>query len=202
LSGITFLHAQDTTKIIKAKRNAFKLGAALIPTKIFFSYEHAFTKHISVGGMVSYGGTTFDGYTCNIFTRYYFSKFNENGWFVEARGGYAHFNPYVYTDRYRDRIQGIGDEIYVYEGRHQANIDYWNGGISAGYKVFLKEYGHSFFEFVAGVHTGKATFGSNDLLLGNSNNEINIIDDDVQIAFDKTGPGSAFHFMINFGFSF
>jgi hypothetical protein len=199
---VHFLYAQDTVKIIKAKRNAFKIGISPIPTKIFFSYEHAFTKHISVGGMASYGGTTFDGYTCNIFTRYYFSKFNENGFFVEARGSYAHFNPYVYTYSYRGITQGASDESDIYEGRHQANIDYWSAGISGGYKVFLKEYGHSFFEFIAGVHNGKATFGSNDLLLGNGNDPINMIDDDVKVAFDKTGPGFPLHFIINFGFAF
>lgn len=191
------IHAQDTIKINKAKRNAVKLGTSLIPTKIFFSYEHAFTKHISLGGMVSYGGTTFSGYTCNIFTRYYFAKFNENGWFVEARGSYGYFNPYVYTD-YDIGVVSSDENLY-YTGKHRADIEYWNAGISGGYKVFCNKY--TFFEFLAGLHYGKATFGEDDLLLGNGNS-IGIISDDVQEAFDKTGPGFPLHFMINFGYSF
>lgn len=200
--SVHFVQAQDSSRVNRAKRNAVKIGFSPIPTKIFFSYEHAFTKHISLAGMVSYGGTSFPGYTCNIFTRYYFTKFNENGWFLEARGSYGHYNPYVYTDRYRERVQGIGDEFYVYEGRHQANIDYWNAGISGGYKVFPKQYGRAFFEFLAGMHYGKATFGANDLLLGNGNTAIDIVSDDVQEAFNNPGPGFPLHFIINFGFSF
>jgi hypothetical protein len=59
-----------------------------------------------------------------------------------------------------------------------------------------------FFEFIAGAHSGKATFGADDLLLGNGNAPLSINDDNVQNAFDATGPGFPLHFMINVGFAF
>lgn len=198
--SVHFVQAQDSSRVNRAKRNAVKIGVSPIPTKIFFSYEHAFTKHISLGGMVSYGGTSFPGYTCNIFTRYYFTKFNEDGWFVEARGSYGHYNPYVYTDFYYPYHPY--DDTRDYIGKHHADIDYWNAGISGGYKMFPKMYGRAFFEFLTGLHYGKATFGADDLLLGNGSNAIGFVSDDAQEAFDKTGPGFPLHFMINFGFAF
>jgi hypothetical protein len=195
--SVHFIHAQDTTKIIKAKRNAFKVGISPIPTKIFFSYEHAFTKHISLGGMASCGGTTFAGYTGNLFTRYYFNKFNENGLFVEARGTYGHYN----ADAYTYAEEGNNDDVY-YDGKHKANINYWNAGISGGYKVFFKPYGHCFFEFIGGLHYGKATFGANDNYLDESGVAYEFGTNQLHEAFYMWGPGSPLHFIMNFGFAF
>lgn len=192
---VHFLYAQDTLKINRPKRNAFKIGVSAIPTKIFFSYEHAFTKHISFGGMASYGGTNFIGYTCNLFSRYYFSKFNESGWLVEARGSYGHYNPVVYTTEY--------NSIYSnshWSGEHQANIDYWNIGVSGGYKVFLQQYGRTFFEFIGGLHAGNVTFGKDDNYFHSGGYQI--FTNDVQSRFNQTGPGFPLHFIINFGVAF
>lgn len=192
------LQAQDSINTDKFRRNAVKIGTNLLPSKLFLSYEHALTHHISAGIMASYGGVTFPGYMYTVFTRYYFGQFNRSGWFVEARGSYAHFNPYVYTGYHKS--PQYSDYYREYEGRHQATIDYWNVGISGGYKIFCSA--RVFFEFVAGAHTGKATFGANDLLLGNGNAPLSINDDHVQTAFDATGPGFPLHFMVQFGFMF
>jgi hypothetical protein len=200
---VHFIYGQDNIKVNKAKRNAFKIGISPIPTKIFFSYEHAFTKHISVGGMASYGGTHFVGYTGNIFTRYYFTKFNENGFFVEARGSYGHYNSNVYTSYEQGNpVNGPDDDNIYYFGEHKANINYWNAGISGGYKVFFHEYGHCFFEFIGGVHYGKATFGANDNYLARYGFAYELGSIDVKEVFKNTGPAFPLHFIINFGFAF
>jgi hypothetical protein len=82
LLAIQITYAQEPVQVNKAKRNALKLGTAPVPAKIFFSYEHAFAKHISVGGILSYGGVAFSGYSFAVFTRYYVGQFNQSGFFV------------------------------------------------------------------------------------------------------------------------
>lgn len=196
-SIVHFIHAQDETKISRPKRNAIKIGITPIPTRIFFSYEYAFSKHFSLGGMASYGGTRFPGYTCNIFTRYYFTSFDQSGWFVEARGGYGHYNPYVYTAiEYPNQPYDYRD----YVGKHRADIDYWSGGISGGYKAFLNE--RLFFEFLAGLHYGEATYGANDNYFARYGLAYDLGSDKVKDVFENTGPGNFFHFALNFGFAF
>jgi hypothetical protein len=194
------LHAQDSLGTNKMMRNALKLGVSGIPTKVFLSYEHAFTKHISAGGMVSYGGTNFFGYTCNIFSRYYFSKFNKKGWFVEARGSYGYYNPYVYSSYYKARVNGYGDETYYYAGKHKANIEYWNAGISGGYKVFCEE--RIFIELLAGFHFGTASYGTGDNYLERSSFALQFGSNIVEEVFNNSGPASPLHFILNIGYAF
>ncbi len=180
------------------KRNTLKVCILPIPARIFFSYEHAFSKHISAGAMASYGGISFTGYSYNIFTRFYFNRFNENGWFLEARAGYAHFNPDVYTST-NSGIAPDDDNIY-YDGEHKANITYWSAGISGGYKIVCSK--SFFFEFLTGLHAGKATFGKDDNYFAVNGVDFEFGTNDVHNAFTTTGPGLPFHFMINAGFAF
>ncbi|WP_018343512.1 DUF3575 domain-containing protein [Cytophaga aurantiaca] len=193
-----FIHAQDETKIVRPKRNAFKIGITPIPTRIFFSYEHAFSKHFSLGAMASYGGTRFPGYTCNMFTRYYFKSFEQSSWFLEVRGGYAHYNPYVYTAiEYPNHPY---DDNRDYVGKHRADIDYWSGGISGGYKAFFNE--RIFFEFLGGLHFGQATFGADDNYFARYGMSYELGSDKVEEVFNNSGPGNAFHFVLHFGYAF
>lgn len=192
------LHAQDSIHTDKFRKHAVKIGVNIFPDKFFLSYEHAFTQHISAGIMGSYGGITFTGYTCTVFTRYYFEPINRGRLFVEARGSYGYFNPYVYTGWHESQI--YSDYHQDYEGEHRATIDYWNAGISCGYKIFCTE--RVFFEFIGGAHIGKATFGADDLFLGKGNSPFPLAIDEVQSAFNTTGPGFPLHFMVHFGFIF
>jgi len=158
LLSVHMLHAQDSFGPIKFRRNALKFGTSLTLSKYFLSYEYALSKHVSIGGMMSYSLGNFSGYSATIFTRYYVRKFNQSGWFFEARGSYAHFNPYVYSAYYLDPPASAGHlSNRIYYGKHIADIDYWSVGLSGGYKIFCNE--RVFFEFIGGVHIGKATFG-------------------------------------------
>jgi hypothetical protein len=186
-------------KMYKMKRNCVKAGTSFTIAKLFFSYEHAFTKHISVGGMVSCSGGLFTGYSGFIFTRYYFSKFNKSGWFIEARGGYSYFNPTVFSGYYKNTINEDDDNIY-YTGKHTADISYLSAGLSGGYKVFCSR--NCFFDFVAGLHYGKASFGKDDLYIERSPMALELGTDVVKDVFQTSGPAFPWHFMVSFGVAF
>jgi hypothetical protein len=200
LLSITFIQAQDTLKSNKFKRNTLKLGIESFPVKVCFSYEHAFTKHISVGGMASWGGIIFVGSACNFFTRYYFSGFNKSGWFVEARGTYARYNVNsVYDSTYRTPYEHT--HINHYTGGHAATISYISAGFGGGYKSILSK--HVNVEFVTELHYGKATFGQDDLYFPRSDVAIYFGgSDDLQTIFNHTGPAFPLDLMINLGFAF
>jgi hypothetical protein len=193
------IHAQDFSKTDKMKRNCIKIGTSFTLTKIFFSYEHAITKKISTGGIASASGGNFYGYSGMVFSRFYFNRFNKSGWFMEARGSYSHFNSIVYSDYYTKPYEE--SHLTFYTGRHIATIPYVSAGLSAGYKVFCSK--HVFFEFMGGVHYGKATFGKDDLYISRSSLALLFGGNDVvKSVFKNSGPAFPLHFMINFGFAF
>ena len=194
------LHAQDSLEPIKFRRNALKFGTSLTLSKYFLSYEYALSKHVSIGGMMSYSLGNFPGYSATIFIRYYVRKFNKSGWFFEARGSYAHFTPTAYTGYTSKKRFLLSDSNVVYQGKHKADIDYWSGGLSAGYKIFCNE--RVFFEFMGGLHYGKATFGRDDIYLARSRTEVFFGTDLLKEVFKNSGPGMPAHFMCTFGYGF
>ena len=199
--SVIVLHAQDSVAPIKFKRNAVKFGTSFTVTNYFLSYEHAFTKQFSVGGAAAYNDGYFTGFTGTLFTRYYFKGFDQRGFFAELRGSYLHSDAYVYAGYYFDRPPSAShNSDRVYYGGHKADIDYWSMGLSGGYKIFCSK--RFFFEFIGGLHFGKATFGSEDVFLATEWPERKFIADNVRDAFKTSGPGMPFHFMANFGFAF
>jgi len=194
------IHAQKgfSPEMYKMKSNCVKIGTTSL-IKYYLSYEHAVAKHFSAGIMASYNATTFTGYTGTVFTRFYFNEFNESGWFLEAKGSYAYYNPKAYTDSHYwwGSNAPYPSNLLVYTGEHKGHVNYLYAGISGGYKFFFSK--HSFFECLAGLHYGKATFGKNDTYMEPLPGMYGA---DIKTVFYNYGPGFPFHFMINFGFDF
>jgi hypothetical protein len=191
-------YAQDFPQTDKMKRNCIKIGTTSL-IKYYLSYEHAVAKHFSAGVMASYNATTFTGYTGTIFTRFYFSPFDKSGWFAEAKGSYAYFEPTAYSDYYYLNSYSTYPTLY---GEHTGYVNYLYAGISGGYKIFFSK--RFFFESLAGLHYGKATFGQNSIYMyppdvpgGNIFGGYTVKD-----VFSFYGPAFPFHIMINFGFAF
>lgn len=194
--SVYFVRAQDSIPSVKFRRNSLKIGTNLFPNKLFISYEHALTKHISVGATGSISAGYYGGKTGCIYGRYYFAKYH--GWFLEARGSYSYIDSYMYTSYYQDPAKS--DRSMLYDDRHKATITYLSGGISGGYRAMCTQ--RLFFDFLAGVHTGEATFGKNDNYISRSPIELSFGTDNAREVFYTTGPGNPFHFMIQFGFLF
>ena len=194
--SVNFIQAQDRIQPIKFKRNAIKIGTSLTIAILFVGYEYAITKHVGIGILGSVNGGLFSGYTGNLTARYYFGKYS--GFFIEARGGYSYFNPIVYSGYHRGTSPN-NDNRY-YDEEHEATISYWSGGISGGYRVTCSK--RFFFDFLIGVHTGQASFGSKDTYIGRSPIALQIGSDDVKTVFENSGPGMPLHLMINVGFTF
>jgi len=190
------IQAHDSIPTTTFRRNALKIGTNFIPNKLFLSYEYALTKHISAGVMGSLSMGYFGGQAGTLYGRYYFGKYR--GWFLEVRASYAACNSYVYTSYHQNPNSSERDRIY--DDKHRATITYLTAGISGGYRVICTQ--RLFFDFLAGVHDGKATFGENDNYLERSPIEFSFGSDRVSDVFYTTGPGNAFHFMINAGFFF
>lgn len=197
LLSVTFIHAQDTLQQKKIRRNAFKIGTSLTFTKLFVGYEYAVTKHIGIGILGSVNGGLFCGYTGNLTVRYYFK--NYSGFFIEARGGYSYFNPVAFSDYSTHYYGGVYGKSY--QGEHYATISYWSAGLSAGYRLVCSQ--RVFFDFLIGVHTGQASFGSGDKYFERSNPSYGFgMYDNVKDVFNNSGPGFPVHAMVNFGFVF